>query len=191
MRINTALGFEANVCRDGVPLEEHEGDAESSAEGMRYIEATSGSNFTISLRVEPHRMKQKLEDHIACEVRLDGSFACSWIYSVTKPNTNSITGRTGTIHGQHVIEKFEFGDLVTSMPIASRQCLTILTWIDDGPVGTIQKEDVQHLGEIHVLLRWIRRLSSRPEVHRPLNNEAKDSLPEKCLKGRSISNRAS
>lgn len=120
MRINTALGFEANVCRDGVPLEEHEGDAESSSDGVRYVEATSGSNFTVALGVEPHRMKQRLEDHITCEVRLDGGFACSLVYSITGSNVFPIQGRTGVVNGQSLLQKFEFGDLVTSMLLASQ-----------------------------------------------------------------------
>jgi hypothetical protein len=57
-------------------------------------------------------------------------------------------------------------------------------------VGKIKSEQIKQLGEICILIRWARKLVTRVEEGKPIVTDQKDSLPEKCLKGRSISNRA-
>ena len=191
MRIEAVSGLEANICRDGIPLQEYDVETGSALEGVKFIEATSGANFTVTLRVEPSRMKRWLEDYITCEVRLDGEYACSWVYYIKDAAVFQIRGRTGNVGDQSMLQKFVFGDLVTSRSTVSARCILILTCADDGPVGKIKSEEMKQLGEIRILIRWVRKPSTRIEEGKPIVADQKDSLPEKCLKGRAISNRAS
>ena len=106
--------METNICCDGVPLQEYEGEANTQEEAVRFIEAMSGSNFTVTFQVDSYRLKSILEDHIVCEVRLDGEYACSWVYSVLDAWVREIRGRNARVDGQSVLQKFVFGELITS-----------------------------------------------------------------------------
>jgi hypothetical protein len=127
MRIEALSGLEVNICRDGVALQEHDAETDSALEGVKFIEATSGANFTVTLRVEPARMKKWLEDYITSEVRLDGEYACSWVYYVRDAAVFQIRGRTGNVGSQSVLQRFVFGDLVTSRSTLFAHCILILT----------------------------------------------------------------
>lgn len=177
MKLKAHPGFEATIGCNGVALEEH--DDEDQIEGVKLVEATSGSNFTVNMQVDISKMKKKLEDHVTCEVKMDGKYVCSYVYSVSSIFDNrkhQISGRPGSLNGQSVVQKFMFGDLVTS----------------DGPTQTVKAEDAKQLGEVKVQLCWVRKLgiSNHAESRAPVVSSENGSIPEKALKGRAISSRA-
>lgn len=113
-------GVEVQICSNGDALQEYED--EEPTDGVRFIEATSGSNFAVNFRVDWTKLKSRISDQITCEVKLDGKYAIAYVYPVDIARVNRIDGRTGTLGGQHVLQRFAFGELVTSM-----SCLKLIS----------------------------------------------------------------
>lgn len=67
----------------------------------------------------------------------------------------------------------------------------------DEALGNIQKKDVERLGEIQIDLVWARTVeldaihNGRKTARRPMQTSSHEPLPEKALKGRAISSKAS
>lgn len=118
MKLNALPGFEVNVCSNGAPLQEYED--EDRLEGVRFVEATSGSNFAVTIRFEPRMIKKILENHVTAEVKLDGKFAASYIYKVAGPHAHEhqMSGVRSQMAGQEMLQRFIFGDLLTSISLS-------------------------------------------------------------------------
>ena len=96
--------------------DDEDADAGNHNTDTKYVEAVSGANFTVELWVKPHfRYKTHA---LQCSLLLDDVFIRSSIYDAEKyPDEvrSSVRGVYRCLHGEHVIEKFAFAELETSM----------------------------------------------------------------------------
>ena len=120
MKLDSVAGAEVCLRVNGVPLLEYDDDedeGQSHLKGVKYVEASSGSNFTVFVKADRASLGNDNRDHVECAVHLDGKWVCGKVLDVfrTPSFVTDIVGRNGHINGQHVLQRFTFADLETSM----------------------------------------------------------------------------
>ncbi|KAK0650602.1 hypothetical protein DIS24_g6713 [Lasiodiplodia hormozganensis] len=186
------LKVEVKVNRE--PLEEfrNEDEPDTSNTVTRYVEATSGANFTVQITYD-EALDPKYKDwDISSALFLDGQRADKCTTRREKwrhdgQTTVTFTGVRGFENGEYCLRKMAF----SQVNIVNR------TWdlaVDDNdqiPSSTEQVEAFRSLGEIEVTFRRSKVLpESYPSSKRMSNYQnfnIMDSIPEKKLKGRAIS----
>lgn len=161
----------------------------------RYVEATSNTEFSIHLHTDasfPYRF-----DDLNVSIRIDGQEVyCPCIYA--KPHLCHIFSHfVSNINGVGHRRAFAFGELKTSeyaFALLERQHISDFCVADEAPAkleGIKLKDLLSSLGEVTIALKRGKILGR----HEPQSNSGQipsqtyDSVPEKALKGRSISNR--
>ena len=128
MKLQAVPGVTVTVQVDGVALPEYE-DADAVAndyedqdinEDVRYIEATSGSEFSIYFKLDKNEFGTHglhRDDAINCRIALDGTHAVDKIHRIrdyTGPTiSRNYRGLDNLKNGRYVTEKFKFADLHT------------------------------------------------------------------------------
>lgn len=177
-------GLEAKLLVSGVALEEYEGNAAESGEDHvntmhRYVQSVPGSVFAISITA-PRNLAPAPHDILRCDVYLDGKYAMNRMCDLTNTPAdtpyNVLIDRLDhmTPRGREV-QLLEFSQLSTT----------------DNPIPATAKPDrFKHLGLVRVRCRWARKVSAPYIDMRDSFTPTVDTgIPEKCLKGRSISTR--
>ncbi|KAK0938929.1 hypothetical protein LTR29_009540 [Friedmanniomyces endolithicus] len=204
MKIATLPGVQVKLRVNGADLQEYADNTDelyTPKIGRQYVEAVSGADFEICFAVEYGAVVSHTQaDVVACHIYLDGKWvtaqvldtsSSAWAHGRADNGRGecrcSIDGRVenvGGLGGQYYKRRFEsksqivptFADLAT----------------DDRSAKHITPESVASLGEVKVQWIWMRRagvprLLTGQSKHTPATGE---SLPEKCLKGRAISQTA-
>ncbi|KAK0786466.1 hypothetical protein LTR91_022384 [Friedmanniomyces endolithicus] len=204
MKIATLPGVQVKLRVNGADLQEYADNTDelyTPKIGRQYVEAVSGADFEICFAVEYGAIVSHTQaDVVACHIYLDGKWvtaqvldtsSSAWAHGRADNGRGecrcSIDGRVenvGGLGGQYYKRRFEsksqivptFADLAT----------------DDRSAKHITPESVASLGEVKVQWIWMRRagvprLLTGQSKHTPATGE---SLPEKCLKGRAISQTA-
>ena len=117
MKLDGRPALDVTVRCDGASLPEYMNEADArcnSSVGVSYIEATSGSNFTIYFKADKYEYGKW--PHIVCEIKLDGQVIQSSILEVNSSRhyRNELKGAYGIDDGQEVLRRFKFADLRTS-----------------------------------------------------------------------------
>ncbi|KAK1820342.1 hypothetical protein LTR12_005205 [Friedmanniomyces endolithicus] len=191
MKIATLPGVQVKLRVNGADLQEYADNTDelhTPKIGRQYVEAVSGADFEICFAVEYGAIVSHTQsDVVACHIYLDGK---CWIRAVvlehmaepTMEEASADVRLMGALRmwagsvGSIINDVLTFADLAT----------------DDRSAKHITPESVASLGEVKVQWIWMRRAG----VPRLLTGQSKytpatgESLPEKCLKGRAISQTA-
>ena len=119
MKLDAVAGAEVCIRRNGVALREYDDEAyggEDQLKGVKYVEALSGSNFTVSFGANSSHLEGDYKDSVACAIVLDGKWICTKILDVYSHASYlwDIPGRSCVIDGQRILQRFSFGMLETS-----------------------------------------------------------------------------
>jgi hypothetical protein len=117
MKLDEVPSVNVTIRCDGTSLPEYEDEADSREDarlGVRYIEATSGSNFTIFFIAKTFQCSKW--PHVVCEIKLDGKLIYAPIIEVNSAQWYGINFNAayGSENGQPVLRRFKFADLPTS-----------------------------------------------------------------------------
>ncbi|KAF2430701.1 hypothetical protein EJ08DRAFT_649487 [Tothia fuscella] len=183
-------GLSVQILVNGVPREEHPEPNDAQADGrttcVRYIEAVSGANFAIRVKFES-RFQYRHCDFCA-SIYLDGVLAKKPLWLKTElagvthgsPNIRDIEGVESISGNSWNMSKFLFADLDSN----------------DSSLQSLDKDlkdRLEDLGEIKICLRRVKVTSKNEDYQLDrtpgLTNNA--TIPEKALKGRSISHSTS
>ncbi|KAK4561819.1 hypothetical protein LTR86_004498 [Recurvomyces mirabilis] len=183
MKLEAIEGLTVNIRSKHNNLDEYEDDADElyvPSIGRRYVQAGSGDAFKVHFKFKKkHLISPDKRDEINCCVYLDGQYAAG---SIIRHNTHAhdYTHDTEGVHeqsaGDTFFRPFTFSALAT----------------DDRPANDSNFKAMKKLGEIKVTCTWMRTTSApRPvPVHYGYKSVVDGSVPEKCLKGRAISQSA-
>ncbi|KAK3697252.1 hypothetical protein LTR37_017564 [Vermiconidia calcicola] len=181
MKLDTAPAIDVTVRVNGADLQEHD-DTEHNEEylkGVKYVECVPETDFAVHLHVRKSQLGGYNKDQIRCDVYLDGEFAIARLpnpYSTPAASSEWDFGAVeSTINGRCIKQNFAFARLRT----------------DDGPSKDLKPIDFKQQGEIKVKCTLVRtRKLSKMVTHdvASFKRAGDEVLPEKCLKGRSISN---
>lgn len=177
-------GIEVKLRVSGASLEEYEVPAEEDAaeDGKaltKYVEAVSGSTFAVRI-VLPACATLRPDDGVACNVYLDGEFvtgrSCYSSQYRSAPFILLIEGIDSMTPRGRELQRFTFAQLKTI----------------DGPLTANTKpEHFKDIGTIMIECTWCRQVPTRYADFKEVPKTAiGKSIPEKCLKGRAISNQA-
>ncbi|CAK1364259.1 hypothetical protein CB0940_12244 [Cercospora beticola] len=145
----------------------------------KYIEAEEGRNFAMSVRTDP-QMARVQQDCVAAHIFFDGKHVGGSILETGRRQASQWFMRDcyerNTASGS-TSEKYCFASLQTN----------------DNPVGTAKLADYKDLGEVEVRCYWARKTAGTHtnDSQSTASQDVSASIPEKCLKGRAISSRAS
>lgn len=122
MKLAAVPGVKVGIRCDGVDLcdfRDKEDRRRRDLHAVRFIEATSGSNFAVTFRADPSRMKAVLEHHVDVKITLDGKITTATLYSLRSNHvsTHECLGIRSSKDGQTALQRFTFGDLATSKHI--------------------------------------------------------------------------
>ncbi len=118
MKVTGFPGVEVSIRVDGKALLEFgdEGDdRRTQTIAVRYVEATSGSNFSVYVQTSRSQLGGDHKDHMFCRILLDGSVVDRPVlnpYSLPQYSVN-LVGSIGEIHGRTMVQRFTFTDLST------------------------------------------------------------------------------
>ena len=120
MKLEAVAGAEVCLRVNGVPLLEYddeEDEGQTHLKGVKYVEASSGSNFAVFFKADRALLGNDNRDHVECAVSLDGKWVCGKVLDVFRFPTyvTDIVGRNGLVNEQHVLQRFTFADLETSI----------------------------------------------------------------------------
>lgn len=121
MKLGAVPGVEVSILKEGAPLREYddeETDEKDRLKGVKYVEATPGSNFTVFLSVRKSELVGHEKDHLRCSVSLDGKGVYSTVLGASGSPSyfKSMKGQECTIKGQRYLQRFTFAELNTSRP---------------------------------------------------------------------------
>lgn len=179
-------GLEVKMLVAGVALQEYEGEAEETEVAAtptltRYVEAVPGSKFEIQFLAQTRFTAPAPNDSVCCRVYLDGKYATGSVldanFFARAACTFIIPGvQTHTSRGPE-LQRFLFAQLNTS---------------DDPTAATQAKpKDFKSLGLITTKFTWCRQNGTNiPVLKDSFKPAIGTSVPEKCLKGRAISQHA-
>ncbi|GIZ45787.1 hypothetical protein CKM354_000894000 [Cercospora kikuchii] len=145
----------------------------------KYIEAEEGRNFAVSVRTNP-QMARLQQNCVAAHIFFDGKYVGGSLLETGRRNASQWMMRDcyerNTASGS-MSEKYCFASLQTN----------------DNPVGTAKLADYKDLGEVEVRCYWVRKTAGTHmnDANSTASRDVAASIPEKCLKGRAISSRAS
>ena len=117
MKLDRFPEIEVSVRCDGAALSEYEDEADPPQDdvvGVRYIEATSGSNFSVFFRADEFEYGKW--PTLCCTVKLDGVAVYNPLFdlSTTRHCSHDLLGAYGFEDGCAVLKRFTFADLPTS-----------------------------------------------------------------------------
>jgi hypothetical protein len=172
--------FECKVEVDGVALEEYEDEdteqANTTTSLTKYIEATSGSNFSLKLTIHPGWKMQA--DYIVWYIDLDGKKSSGGLvksetYDGSRSCTSVLSGIASGAGGNWTERKFRFADItIGEMP-------------DDLRPEEL-KQRYEALGNISVNI-WRMRLLEIKDHSEATRHDSLGIVPEKALKGQALS----
>lgn len=180
--MKTNSGLEIKLFVAGAAVEEYEvsDDADDGTTRARYVEAVSGSTFSIQF-VAPPGLAKSHEDSVHCSVLLDGKYATGRIIDAALFARSAFTFMFDgidvmTSRGRE-LQRFTFAQLNTN----------------DATLDPKAKpEQFGDLGLVTVECKWCRKVSAPFTAIQDSFQPAfgGSSISEKCLKGRAISNQA-
>jgi len=194
MRLSALPWIDVTVCVDQRPLHEYddiEGQAATAHKGLKYIEASFGSNFLVRAVVDTKRLpKPTGVERVVCCLYLDGkAFKSTLAMENASPATINMLGLEN--NERSTMERFKFAQLVTSESKTAWPSLhnnAANPGLDESSAAGLDVKPFTQLGEIRVEVNWVRltgvTMTTRGPTYEPL---VKDTLPEKCLKGRALS----
>lgn len=120
MRLPALTGLEVTLVVDEENMQEYDDEDAEDAERTRFVEATSGANFAVEVRIGQRFVHQ----HKDLEVRvyLDGVYADGMVLGARtmtpyiiggRAFVRQVTGKYETRNGQGCLRKFAFADLTT------------------------------------------------------------------------------
>ncbi|UPX16789.1 uncharacterized protein EKO05_0007175 [Ascochyta rabiei] len=174
--------IEVSVVCNGAALQEYEDDedAPNGTVMTKYVEAVSGAEFHVRWTIT----KPWPQYTILFELWLDQKYTDSEFAQQKHFNdpsySSTIEGATSMINGQSFLHKF---------------CFAALT-VDENKAGQLEKnimQDIQKMGEITVKAYFVKNLSPSATVDQALPNKIEQvgKIPEKALKGRTLSHQIS
>lgn len=172
--------FECKVEVNGVALEEYDDEdteqANTTTSLTKYIEAASGSNFSLKLTVQTGWKMQA--DFIAWYVDLDGKesgggLVKSETYDGSRSCTSVLYGIASGAGGDWTERKFRFADIV------------IGEMLDDLNPEEL-KQQYEALGNISVTI-WRMKLREVKDHSEATRRDSLGIVPEKALKGQALS----
>ncbi|KAI7232228.1 hypothetical protein KC352_g15232 [Hortaea werneckii] len=190
MKIDGIEGLRVSIRVGGSDLQEYDDLTDQSVDpskAVKYVEASSGSNFLIHTRIKRSGSRRlqppSKADSLQCDVSLDGRCIARHISDINNHKddySKDIDSVTENHDGKFVRRLFQFADLTTdeSNDDASK-------WLD------VRK--VKSLGEIQIKFLWCRTGKTIPadeRSNRHVRYSGQNAIPEKCLKGRAISSQA-
>ena len=125
MKLQAVPGVEVCLRVNGGALHEYDDEddeGQTELKSLKYVEAISGSNFAVSFNADGSQLSGDVKkDHVECAIFLDGKWMCGKILDVYRSPVyyTDITGRSGTVNGQHVLQRFTFAELKTSTTAGS------------------------------------------------------------------------
>lgn len=121
MKLEAIPGAEVTVCVNHEALQEYNDNDDrrsNNVVGVKYIEAKSDSNFSVSVTADTnHRGSRDEHDVLCCFLHLDGKFVSG---TVLRDRGGFDRGKVSAKFvgkyndGQHTLERFKFADLETS-----------------------------------------------------------------------------
>ncbi|KAM3416597.1 hypothetical protein BST61_g8188 [Cercospora zeina] len=173
--------LQAHILVNSRPLTEYDDEDTSptNTHKTKFVEATAGLSFVVRVITSP-RLARSPEDCVSFYVDLDGKYVGGKFletgnkYAVQSACKSGFERNTATGSTQ---EKFRFTHLQTN----------------DSPVGKAKHADYKHLGEIRVRCFWVRKIGRASDEQNERPNAylaGAAAVPEKCLKGRAVSSRA-
>ena len=118
MKLAAVPGVEVYLRVNGVPLHEYddeEHEDESHLKAVKYVEAASGSKFSVFFKADKSQLGADKRDVVECAIFLDGMEICAKILDTFRSLSFNIPGRNSIVNGQHMLQEFTFTDLNTSM----------------------------------------------------------------------------
>jgi hypothetical protein len=117
MKIDAVPSVEVSIRCGGALLPEFEDESdqrEGDLVGVRYVEASSGSNFTVYFATD--HFDYGKWPQVVCEIKLDGRMVWNPILDVFTSHDfkSDITCAYGIEDGCPVLRRFKFADLPTS-----------------------------------------------------------------------------
>lgn len=175
MRVEAVDGLTVSLRVNGTDLQEYDDDADQlyiPSHGIKYVEATPGANFQVHVHARGLRWP-KPHDSVECAVYLDGKWVAGKVLNMK--TVCDIDGVTEKRDGGYYHRKFEFCDLQTN----------------DASVKGVDMKAIKNLGEVKVVCHWVLRDVKDKDYEESWGEaDQPESVPEKCLKGRSISSKA-
>ncbi|RMY73677.1 hypothetical protein D0863_03724 [Hortaea werneckii] len=190
MKIDGIEGLRVSIRVGGSDLQEYDDLTDvldDPFNAVKYVEASSGSNFMIHTRIKRSGSRRlqppSKADSLQFDVSLDGRCIARHISDINNHKddySKDIDSVTENHDGKFVRRLFQFADLTTneSNDDASK-------WLD------VRK--VKSLGEIQIKFLWCRTGKTIPadeRSNRHVKYSGQNAIPEKCLKGRAISSQA-
>lgn len=122
MRVPELPRVKVAVMVHGQALEEHENEDEPAPD-VRYIEADSGSNFSVSVTLDKSLLQDRKQDDILdCALYIDGRHTLARAVRLSNFVTESISVHfEGTYdYNASTLSRFQFADLATSEVLSER-----------------------------------------------------------------------
>ena len=176
MKLSTVPGVEVTILgANDVALREYDHGASDLGDdktGTRYVEAISGSNFSVCFKAYKEGLRANDQDCLLAAIYLDGKHAISKVLRIDQHPYPLFhmhqSGVESNIGGQSVLQKFEFAALKTS---------------DDSP-HNVDSSAYKKLGEISVCLTLVSQSTEQAlfPSRSGLESAAAGTIPEKCLK---------
>jgi hypothetical protein len=178
----------------GEALTEHHTENFSADDAMTatsFVEAVPGARFTVDLNLEPGFAYRNHKDRISFLVYVDGQWVKdSIITSHVLPHSVAINGLLETLSGVSTLKRLSFAEHTSSKSRChsfGSRWLTVFA--ADGRAESSLIKKLEKVGEIKVELRRCRVVGREEYVGRASVSKgiSEDAIPEKALKGRSIS----
>jgi hypothetical protein len=191
MRADCLPGVSVSINVDQKALAEHHTENDVMA-ATTYIEATAGVTFTISLSLEDAYAHRRYGEHLEWRVSLDGELVRASLASPLQ-HSHVMEGAVETIGGASTMRKFCFSEHTSSMTLPLGIACPGTQANDrtaDVKANATLVEKFKNVGEIKIELhRCQKTATGRGGDHRLEFKGVGDAdIPEKALKGRSVSN---
>ncbi len=204
MKLRGVPGAEASVQlgagEDGIDrspqeyLDQEDERADHDKISVSYIEVVSGSKFALRIKLSRSLLRKQKGDALQCATMVDGQCAQSIFLDMDRWSNDEfvhwVHGAESAIDNQRYLQRFKFGDLKTSK---SRHVYIPCPYadldrtIDDDTKTRIEYDALKRLGEIDVMLWFVRKVADTQHSGSVFTPSVNGSVHEKCLKGRAIS----
>jgi hypothetical protein len=201
MRILAVPGVEITVDVNSTPLNEypdHDAAEGDPLKGVAYVEAVDGAEFSINFIFRRNKLRRlEKNDVVVAEIWMDGKYVTGPICPVMSDIQYEckILGTTHLADEKRVVlEPFIFAPLQTGEQSSPRSDAHVAKDAsDDSSSQHLNPENFRELGEVKVTCCYCRPAaeSELDKRGRTVDLGALNTLPEKCLKGRSISSSVS
>jgi hypothetical protein len=199
--LDTYPSVKVQIKVNGAPLQEYDDDEEDSTPGtvVKYIEAITGTGFEIAHEITPRwPLYDILFKYFVDQHYTGGTFMKKQQYqgSVVRHTERGVTSRKD---GQEFLHTFQFAALsIGELTICAVRSWSILTHNQvEAGTETPKHDDrfpktLKDLGQIRVQAFHVHNLRPHANVRDKINPLATNfgPLPEKALKGRTLSHHA-